>query len=165
MELLIFSTCLILCVITTVVLTRIYMKYKKSKRYDFYLAGPMSGIKDHNMPAFREMASLLRKKGFSIWNPAEHEITPEWSFDQCMKVDLNAVVNKCDGIALMPGWRNSIGANTEAFCALVCGKRVIEVCANRDCVGEKYVKSDVISLEDYRLPYQLRHSQGSSEWT
>lgn len=38
-----------------------------------YIAGPMSGLPDHNYPAFHDAASVLTKAGYSILNPAENE--------------------------------------------------------------------------------------------
>lgn len=38
--------------------------------------------------------------------------------------DLKLIADECDGVVLMPGWRESKGARQELFTALNCGKRV-----------------------------------------
>jgi len=130
---------------------------KKNKRYDFYLGGPMRGYPELNKKMFTLVVYVLRSKGFSVWSPSEYDSYLKLSFGQCMTADLNAVINKCRKIALLPGWRSSLGANTEAFSAFACGKEAVEVVLNED-------KTDIdlapIILSQYRLPYQI----GNTRW-
>jgi nucleoside 2-deoxyribosyltransferase len=76
-----------------------------------YLAGPMTGYKDHNFPAFHQAARKLRNTGYTVVNPAEMEFNSDsshtWEF--YMKKDI-ALLCGCDGIAMLPGWRGSVGA-------------------------------------------------------
>lgn len=109
----------------------------KKKKYDFYLAGGMRGYKDLNKPLFTLVAHLLREKGFTVWSPAEHGSYLDSSFAKCMTRDLDAIINKCDGIALLPGWRNSLGANTEAFTAFVCDKKAVKIIINENKIGKE----------------------------
>lgn len=129
---------------------------KKKKKYDFYLGGPMRGYQELNKKMFTLIAHMLREKGFTVWSPSEHESYLKLSFGECMTADLNAVINECRKIALLPGWRDSLGANMEAFAAFACGKEAVEVKPNED-------KTDFdlapLSLSQYRLPYQ----QGETE--
>jgi hypothetical protein len=39
-----------------------------------YVAGPMTGIKDFNYPAFNAVAEDLRAQGYEVENPADHGI-------------------------------------------------------------------------------------------
>lgn len=81
-----------------------------------YLAGPMSNLPEWNFPAFHAAAAKLRADGHEVINPAElnPDTTMEWH--QCMRVDIAALVT-CEGIALLPGWRNSKGATLEEHIA------------------------------------------------
>lgn len=103
-----------------------------NKQYDFYLAGAMSGCKDHNYPVFMKYANILRQLGYTICNPAELNVigTPS---NECMTNDLNAIINQCKNVVLLPGsiWRNSVGVNIEVSVAHVCGKRVYHIFENK----------------------------------
>jgi len=72
------------------------------------------------------------------------------SFAQCMTADLNAVIVNCRRIALLPGWRDSLGANMEAFCAFACGKEAVEIVLNEDKTNFEFISVD---LSRYALPY------------
>lgn len=128
------------------------MWLKSKKTFDFYLGGPMRGYKNSNKPMFFLVAKLLREMGFTVWSPAEHESASESSFSQVMIVDLNKVVNQCHKIALLPGWRKSLGANMEAFSAFACGKEAVEVVFREDKIDFDLVPLD---LSKYRLPYWI----------
>lgn len=125
----------------------------RKKKYDFYLAGPMKGIPQLNKPMFTLMAYLLRRKGFTVWSPSEQETYLKLSFAQCMIADLNMVVNRCRKIALLPGWRNSLGGNAETFTAFVCGKEAVEIIPDE---GNTDIELVSFNLNDYCLPYNTR---------
>lgn len=129
---------------------------RKKKKYDFYLAGPMRDYEDLNKSMFTKVARLLRQKGFTVWSPSEHESYLELSFAQCMTADLNAVINNCRKIALLPGWRNSLGANVEVFSAFACGKEAVEVAliGLNDHIFVSNVDLISVDLNTYHLPYQ-----------
>lgn len=122
------------------------------KKYDFYIAGPMRGYKDLNKPMFACVSVVLRRKGFTVWSPSEHESYLKLSFSKCMIVDLNAVINQCNKVVLLPGWRNSLGANMEVFTAFGCGKEVVEIVIDDVDVSFDFVPVDV---SEYTLPYKL----------
>ena len=121
------------------------------KTYDFYLGGPMRGYPELNKKMFTLIAHMLRTKGFTLWSPSEQDSYLHLSFAQCMTTDLNAVVNKCRKIALLPGWEDSLGANMEAFSAFACGKEAVGVVLNEDKTDFDLVPLD---LSKYRLPYR-----------
>lgn len=79
-----------------------------------YIAGPMTGIKDHNFPEFNKQAAYLRSMGFDVVNPAELDagevLTHPW--DYYLRRDLKKLVD-CQVIVLLNGWENSKGANLE----------------------------------------------------
>lgn len=111
----------------------------------YYLAGPMSGIKHHNIPAFDSAAETLRAKGYDIISPAEldggafREIAYRESPDvgggdtvlgntwgDLLARDVKTISDDCGGIILLPGWEKSKGARLEAFVALSCGYPALE---------------------------------------
>jgi len=125
---------------------------RSKKTYDFYVAGPMRGYKDLNKQMFAMAAMLLRARGFTIWSPSEHDSYLKLSFAQCMTADLNAIINQCSKIALLPGWRDSLGANMEVFSAFACGRPVFELVSNDDGADYDIVQFDSSS---YVLPYKI----------
>ncbi len=91
-----------------------------------YLAGPMSGLPDHNYPAFKAAAKRLRGQGVQVISP--HEITPSgygpWSWQEHMRVDLAALLT-CEVIVMLPGWQQSRGAQLEKTVAEAIGLSVV----------------------------------------
>lgn len=94
----------------------------------FYLAGPMRGLPNHNYPAFNAAASILRGKGFAVFNPAE-------SFGGDATQDPSVYFHKdfkellrCDAIALLNGWVKSEGASVEFSVAKLLGLRTFALC-------------------------------------
>lgn len=99
-----------------------------------YLAGPMTGIEQHNFPLFNAEAARLRALGYDIVNPAEigdedpnavrtpAEQLLHWR--KCMKEDLREMLT-CDGVALLPGWEKSKGASLEYYNANALGMLIV----------------------------------------
>lgn len=85
-----------------------------------YLAGPMSGIKDYNYPAFNCTASALRALSFDVENPAENPDPACKSWNGYLKTALRQMMT-CDAVVLMPGWEKSRGANLEVDTARSVG--------------------------------------------
>jgi len=110
----------------------------------------MRSYPDLNKPMFTLVARILRERGYTVWSPSEHESYLELSFAVCMTKDLNVVINNCQKIALLPGWRESLGANAEVFSAFVCGKKAVEIIF-RDKIDIALISVD---LSCYHLPYK-----------
>ncbi|MBN2129327.1 MAG: DUF4406 domain-containing protein [Sedimentisphaerales bacterium] len=86
-----------------------------------YLAGPMTGLPDFNMPAFDAAADRLRQRGWNVINPAEHfDGRTDLPRDMYLRADLGELV-RCNAIALLPGWQESQGARMEYFVARELG--------------------------------------------
>lgn len=101
-----------------------------------YLAGPMSGIKSFNIPAFDEGAQRLRGWGHSVVSPAEmdgpvtrqilmsskagdHKDLPTgetWGFYLARDIKL-LCDDGIEAVMVLPGWQNSKGARLETFVA------------------------------------------------
>ena len=77
----------------------------------------MTGLPDHNFPAFHAAAARLRQVGWEVVNPAENfggrTDLPRASY---MRADVTMLL-QCDAIALLPGWKNSRGAKLEYLIA------------------------------------------------
>lgn len=100
-----------------------------------YIAGPMSGIKDLNFPAFNAAAAKYRARGVEVINPAEMnggedelalcaDMTPEQlaaHWQACMRKDLTAICAECDHVVMLDGWMTSRGATLEHHVAKALG--------------------------------------------
>lgn len=90
-----------------------------------YVSGPMTGIADHNFPAFNQAAVQLRHAGFEVRNPAENGCGA-LSWADYIRRDLRDVLD-VDGVALLPDWTRSRGARLEVHVARELGLPIAEV--------------------------------------
>ena len=79
-----------------------------------YIAGPMTGIPEFNYPAFNDAQRKLEAAGYTVLNPARQPDGLE--YHQYLELALKDVF-ACDGIALLPSWRLSPGAQAEVALA------------------------------------------------
>lgn len=98
-----------------------------------YLSGPMKGITRRNFPEFNKIASQLRKKGFSVINPAQINVglksdykNKKEFYNACLKRDIRALVD-CNSIVMMEGWEKSNGAYLELYIASKIGLSILFV--------------------------------------
>lgn len=112
----------------------------------YYLAGPMTGIPQHNIPAFDAAAKELRARGnMLITSPAELDLAEvrEWAmkdpagnaefirektgdtWGDFLGRDVKVVADVVDGVIVLPGWAESRGAQLEVFVAQLCGKPIL----------------------------------------
>lgn len=99
-----------------------------------YIAGPMTGIKDYNFPAFHQAAQEWRAQGFTVINPAElddKDVLPNGKaahpWDYYLRRDIKYLAD-CDAIFMLKGWENSKGASLEHHIATTLG---MELCYGR----------------------------------
>jgi hypothetical protein len=78
----------------------------------YYLAGPMTGFANNNIPAFLETKKILEDKGFSIQLPWELEAVTDLGWEKVMPEDIKLIF-KCQGMVLLPKWERSRGAKLE----------------------------------------------------
>lgn len=85
-----------------------------------YVAGPMSGLPDHNFPAFNAAAAALRANGWHVENPAEHGIVEGAEWADYLHYDMGRLAT-CSAVHLLPGWSKSRGAALEVHVATTLG--------------------------------------------
>lgn len=90
-----------------------------------YVAGPMSGYEGLNFPAFERAAAALRAAGYDVVSPHEVALAcgcsgvlaaceaGEHGWADFLRADLIALLGHADGLAVLPGWEASKGANLE----------------------------------------------------
>ncbi len=112
-----------------------------------YISGPMSGLPDENFPAFNAAARALRSVGYEVVNPAEFKVDVKGlegkaRWNKFLKADIKALMD-CDGIVMLPGWRDSEGAllehsNAKAldFTILEFESAILQACSYTDPAPE-----------------------------
>lgn len=90
-----------------------------------YIAGPMSGIAEHNRPAFFSAQAVLRSLGgdVTVLNPA---VLPATLPDKAYMPICTAMVEASDAIYLLDGWELSAGAKVERAYAKRQGKIIVQ---------------------------------------
>lgn len=76
-----------------------------------YLAGPMTHELEHGRPAFAEATKRLLDVGYYVEDRSRVEV-PDWSWETYLRHDLKAMLD-CTGVAVLPGWEFSRGAQLE----------------------------------------------------
>lgn len=96
-----------------------------------YVSGPMSGILEHNFPAFKDASARLRAAGYEVCCPTEVVMAcgcsgqhapvcgAKHAWADFVRADLIEMLQKAKGVALLPGWEHSEGAKLERYVALV----------------------------------------------
>lgn len=85
-----------------------------------YLAGPMTGYPEFNIPAFRLAKEELEKLGFQIQLPFDIDNEQkDWQWGDYLAEDIRLICNECTGMILMPEWERSRGAKLELAAALM----------------------------------------------
>jgi len=97
-----------------------------------YIAGPMRGYHQFNFPAFDAASAVLRQQGWTVFSPAEHDISTGLDpsnddlegqgFDvtQAFRWDIETLLH-VDAVYFLRGWEASTGANTEHAIAVSLG--------------------------------------------
>jgi hypothetical protein len=91
-----------------------------------YIAGPMSGLPQHNYPAFLSAEATVAAAGFVPINPAKNGLPADAPWERHMRRDIGLLVT-CDVIVMLPGWSQSRGATLENKIARTLGMKVIDL--------------------------------------
>ena len=100
-----------------------------------YLAGPMTGVPERNVPAFTAAAAELRAAGYDVFNPAELVSNLVFAptgktareLRQALLEDTTYICTEAEGLAMLPGWQDSKGAVAESALGLALGLPVADV--------------------------------------
>ena len=91
-----------------------------------YIAGPMTGLPDHNFPAFHAAAHRIRQAGFEAVNPAENfGGRTDFPRETYLRADIKLLA-QCDAVAMLGGWEDSRGAKLEYLVAWELGMEVLD---------------------------------------
>ena len=98
-----------------------------------YLSGPMTGIERADyVRRFREAEAILRKHGYGCINPCrvwacrfpwlyrfmERTLGKQLTYAVVLCYDLLLLMTRADGIAMLPGWQSSRGAQIESYVSM-----------------------------------------------
>ncbi len=117
-----------------------------------YIAGPMTGFDKFNFPMFDKWRDIYKEVGFEVFSPADHDRSllnkgvewvptekdategwKSWSVPNAptlrdmLGADLAWIAANATHIAMLPGWENSKGANTEWHLAKTLGLEILYV--------------------------------------
>lgn len=118
------------------------LPFDEPEKRRIYIAGPMSGIPDHNRPAFYSTAEAFEEGGWEVFNPADNDVRLFGSHEACdaaieanrnqalrvmLGSDLEWICSDADAIAMLPGWEKSYGARAEHATAVALGLEIIYI--------------------------------------
>lgn len=112
-----------------------------------YVAGPVTGMPDLNRRAFDEAADRLGAAGHTPLLP-HWFVSPDASWSTAMRRCVETLV-KCDGVALLPGWERSRGADVECSLAAAIGMPVMTL--GEWCHSDKQSKTNGISPKSNKI--------------
>lgn len=104
----------------------------------YYIAGPMRGYVDHNFPEFDRVQRMGDQLGYHMISPAsldrkvgidgKTQLTDD-QLQDCIDRDVSAIMEldpKTDGVVVLNGWSESVGASAEVALAVWRGLEVIQ---------------------------------------
>lgn len=81
-----------------------------------YVAGPMIGLPEYNLPAFAAATLELQALGYDAVNPGRRGADPAKTWQDYMRTGIADLLT-CDAVALLDGWERSQGATLEVHIA------------------------------------------------
>jgi hypothetical protein len=114
------------------------------KGVTIYIAGPMTGLPQFNIPAFERQTRRLRAAGYTVVSPVELDselirnealasktgAMPEGgkiggeTWGEILARDVRVIADTIDAICVLPNWQKSRGARLEVFVGMLCGKSI-----------------------------------------
>jgi len=121
----------------------------------------MRGHRKFNFPMFDSVTAVLRREGFDVDSPAEHDREtqpgieqwdgfedgdekrcPSFDYTTAMRWDLQCVARD-EAIVLLPGWKSSTGARIERFVAEQTGSLIYLAIPDSEHEGEWLIRPDL----------------------
>jgi len=125
-----------------------------------YLSGPMTGLPEHNFPAFRDAAERLEGAGWDVVNPADNfGGRTDLPRARYLRMDA-AMLLQCDALALLPGWEESSGARLECLIAVELGLPVLDAETGLPLDPPPRVMTVAVSPEAIRGAFARRRREG-----
>lgn len=92
-----------------------------------YLSGPITGIADYHQRFEKAKVELVAAGYKNIANPAELDgVINEGKYEEYMSLCMS-LLDMCDVVVMLPGWKESFGANREYGYALAKNKMIFEL--------------------------------------
>lgn len=92
-----------------------------------YLSGPITGIADYHQRFEKAKVELVAAGYKNIVNPAELDgVINEGKYEEYMSLCMS-LLDMCDVVVMLPGWKESFGANREYGYALAKNKLIFEL--------------------------------------
>lgn len=90
-----------------------------------YISGPITGTDDY-MERFANAEKELTEQGYSVVNPAKvnAQLPSDTDYEDYMKMSF-CMLDMCDAIYMLKGWKKSCGANREYGYAMAMDKTII----------------------------------------
>jgi len=132
-----------------------------------YLAHPYSGATIKNTKSSILYANHLLDLGFKVFNPLSHshymDLVKTRDHEEWLKLDF-AILDRCDGLFLCPGWESSMGCRMEWAYAIArrinihttrlfcnnCSGEMKGVCSTAACPIEKLSHGEQPAEKDFK---------------
>lgn len=91
-----------------------------------YISGAITGVEGAEKN-FSQAEQWLVSEGYEVINPlkANFYLADKLEYEELMSVCLN-LMDKCSAVFMIPGWKNSLGANREYGYALGKGMKIYD---------------------------------------
>lgn len=140
-------------------------KKQKSSLHRVFLSGKRTELSDKGRIQFCSTANLWRIAGYEVVNPTEIcvGVGVEHIRGAVLKKSYQALINQCEAVAVLPGWRDCPVATSEVHLAQALGYDVFDATAPGRLIDIEpdttyYTKKAFAELQ---LAKSLLHSQSS----
>lgn len=136
------------------------------KRYTVYVSGPMTGLPQHNIPAFEYATHRLQGAGLRVLSPHEGhgtqlvlmleamgvKLTREQVYRICLPGDAQMVA-EADYVVCLPGFESSKGGAWELQGGELMGVKIIRPSYESGMIGLEQWMDEVIDILDQEIAH------------